>query len=57
MFLKELLLQPQHYGRFIRWIDKEKGKIYIHFERITLGNHELYKVKHELNIIELELNQ
>ncbi|KAM9148202.1 SAM pointed domain-containing Ets transcription factor [Pangshura tecta] len=24
-FLKELLLKPHHYGRFIRWLNKEKG--------------------------------
>lgn len=25
-FLKELLLKPHSYGRFIRWLNKEKGK-------------------------------
>lgn len=25
-FLKELLLQPQSYGQYIRWIDQERGK-------------------------------
>lgn len=25
-FLKELLLKPQSYGRFIRWLNKEKGE-------------------------------
>lgn len=24
-FLKELLLKPHNYGRFIRWLNKEKG--------------------------------
>nr|1YO5_C Chain C, SAM pointed domain containing ets transcription factor [Homo sapiens] len=24
-FLKELLLKPHSYGRFIRWLNKEKG--------------------------------
>lgn len=26
-FLKELLLKPHSYGRFIRWLNKEKGRI------------------------------
>jgi hypothetical protein len=26
-FLKELLLKPHSYGRFIRWLNKEKGKL------------------------------
>uniref|UniRef100_A0A4W3K9H8 SAM pointed domain-containing Ets transcription factor-like n=1 Tax=Callorhinchus milii TaxID=7868 RepID=A0A4W3K9H8_CALMI len=25
LFLKDLLLKPHNYGRFIRWLDKEKG--------------------------------
>lgn len=25
-FLKELLLKPHSYGRFIRWLNKEKGE-------------------------------
>lgn len=25
-FLKELLLKPHNYGRFIRWLNKEKGE-------------------------------
>lgn len=24
-FLKELLLKPHNYGRFIRWLNKDKG--------------------------------
>lgn len=26
-FLKELLLKPHSYGRFIRWLNKEKGEL------------------------------
>lgn len=26
-FLKELLLKPHSYGRFIRWLNKEKGRL------------------------------
>lgn len=29
-FLKELLLKPHSYGRFIRWLNKEKGTIHDH---------------------------
>lgn len=32
-FLKELLLKPHSYGRFIRWLNKEKGELGAWWER------------------------